>query len=111
MTFEITGEGGQRQTPRSRDGDREESLPELLSDPHCRYLVEYLEEREGPVDVENLAAHVAARVRDVQVEAIGPDVRRRVQTWLHHGQLPALSAHGVVEYDADTGTVRLVHAR
>lgn len=111
MTFEITRARGQRQTARSGAEDREESLPELLSDPHCRHLVEYLGEREGPVDVEDLAAHVAARVRDVPVEAIGPDVRRRVQTWLHHGQLPALSAHDVVEYDADTGTVRLVHAR
>ena len=86
-------------------------MADLLSDPHCRHLVEYLRERGEPTDVERLAAHVAARLRDVPVGEIEPDVRRRVQTWLHHGQLPALSAHGVVEYDAETGTVRLVDGR
>lgn len=89
-------------------GDRGEGLDELLSDPHCRHLVEYLRERGEPVDVERLAAHVAARTRGVPVETIGPDVVRRVQTWLHHGQLPALATRDVLEYDAETGVVRLV---
>lgn len=111
VNSEIAERGGQRQTPRSQGDDGGETLDDLLSDPHCRHLVEYLRDREGPVDVGTLAAHVVARVRGVPVEAIEPDVRRRVQTWLHHGQLPALSAHGVVEYDVETGTVRLVGGR
>lgn len=111
VTFEVSGEGGQLETPRPRGRRGEEDSDDLLSDPHCRHLVEYLRERGEPVDVDHLAAHVVARVRGVPVEAIGPDVRRRVGTWLHHGQLPALSAHGVVEYDAETGVVRLADGR
>lgn len=108
MPFEIAGEGVRHRTSRAPGVGGSEETEDLLSDPHCRHLVEYLRERREPVDVERLAAHVVARVRDVPVEAVEPEVRRRVQTWLHHGQLPALSAHGVVDYDAETGTVRLV---
>lgn len=106
----MAEERGRRRTTRAPGEEGSEATEDLLSDPHCRHLVAYLRERGEPVDVERLAAHVVARVRDVPVEAVEPEVRRRVQTWLHHGQLPALSANGVVDYDAETGVVRLVDA-
>lgn len=110
MKPEVQHRRGKRSPPR-RGGDDRGDAADLLSDPHCRQLVEYLRESGEPAGIEQLATHVAARVRGVPVEAIGPDVRRRVQTWLHHGQLPALSEAGVVEYDVDTGTVRLLDGR
>lgn len=108
MRSQIAADAGNRRGKGAGGLEDPGADEEVLSDPHCRHLVDYLEERGEPVAVERLAEHVAARARGVPVESIGADVRRRVQTWLHHGQLPALEARDVVSYDVDSGIVRLV---
>lgn len=77
----------------------------LLSDPHSRRVLDYLRRADGPVDVATLATHVVADLTGTDPEDVPPNVRRRVATWLHHGQLPALADHDVVEYDPERGTV------
>lgn len=84
-----------------------EDLEEILDDPHCRYLLEYLEQEAGAVGEERLARHVVSEITRTPPESINADVHRRVQTWLHHGQLPILDEYGVVEFDANDGEVRL----
>lgn len=108
MRSQIAADAGNRRGKGAGGLEDPGTDEEVLSDPHCRHLVDYLAERGEPASVERLAEHVAARARGVPVESIGPNERRRVQTWLHHGQLPALEARGVVSYDADAGMVRLV---
>lgn len=88
-------------------GDEEATLSTLLDDPHCRYLLDYLRSADGPVPVSTLARHVVAGVTDTPPSEVPEDVRRRVATWLHHGQLPALSEHGVVDFDAEAAEVSL----
>jgi len=105
-----TAERGEQRLSPELGSNHEETTAELLSDPHCRCAVEYLRERGEPTDVSSLAANVVARMRGIPVEEAEPDVRRRVQIWLHHGQLPALADHGVVEYDPEDGVVRLLDA-
>lgn len=82
-------------------------LEDLLDDPHCRYLLDHLRYEDGPVEVATLARHVVAGITDTPPEEVSDDVERRVQTWLHHGQLPRLDAYGVVEFDPEAGEVSL----
>jgi hypothetical protein len=83
-------------------------LSDLLSDPHVRYLLQYLHQQDGPVDVPTVATHVVAGVTNTPPADVPKDVRNRVQTFLHHGHIPQLEAHGIVEYDAELNTIKLV---
>lgn len=85
----------------------DDRLSELLADPHCRYLIEYLEAGDDPATLADAATHVVARITDSEPDDVPPDVVRRVKTWLHHGQLPELDEHGIVDFDPDAGTVSL----
>ena len=84
-----------------------ERLEEILDDPHCRHLLDCLREADGPVPEDTLARRVVARITDTPPEEVSDEVQRRVQTWLHHGQLPTLDEYGLVEFDADAGVVSL----
>lgn len=98
----VTAESRTGVTPSAADG-----LEDVLDDPHCRYLLEYLEREDGAVSEATLARHVVARITETSPGAVADGVQRRVQIWLHHGQLPVLDDYGVVEFDAATGTVSL----
>jgi hypothetical protein len=79
----------------------------LLSDPHVRYLLQYLRDVNGSVDLSTAALHVAAGVTDTPPDDVPNEVRQRIQTFLHHGHVPALEAHGVLEYDSERNTIML----
>ncbi|WIV66281.1 DUF7344 domain-containing protein [Natrialbaceae archaeon AArc-T1-2] len=75
----------------------------LLADRRRRYLLWILHERDA-VDVEELSSRIATR----EAEPTQPntdDRRQRVEISLHHNHLPRLADHGVIEYDAERGTV------
>lgn len=88
-------------------GSASGELEEILDDPHCRHLLEYLRREEDPVSVSTLARHVVAQITNSPPESVSDEVQRRVQTWLHHGQLPVLDEYDVVEFDAEAGEVSL----
>jgi hypothetical protein len=85
----------------SRPGD----IEELLSDPHVRYLLQYVHETDEPVELQTLATHVAAGITDTPPEDVPDTVRNRVQTFLHHGQIPELVRHELVEFDRESNLV------
>lgn len=85
----------------------EDGLETVMADPHCRYLLEYLDDADGPVPLSAVAKHVVAGITDSDPDDVPPDVERRVMTWLHHGQLPELDERGFVNFDPDAGTVSL----
>lgn len=89
------------------DDEVDGELAEILADPYCWYLVKYLQENENYASVGTIAKYVVAEITDTSPDDVSMDVRRRVQTWLHHGQLPELDAYGVVEFDPESSTVRL----
>lgn len=91
-------------------GSTAEELEDVLDDPHCRHLLDYLRREDGPVPESTLSRHVVAQITGTTPEEVDDDVQRRVQTWLHHGQLPVLDEYGVVEFDADVGEVSLGNA-
>ena len=89
------------------DGDGSDELDDVLSDPHGWYTLVYLSQQEGPVDLAELSRGVVGLISDRPPDDVDADVVRRVQTWLHHGQLPARDEFGVLRFDAESGTVSL----
>lgn len=60
---------------------------------------------ERTLDFDRLVDHVARRT-----DEDGPLERDRIAIRLHHVDLPKLSDAGVLDYDADDGTVRILTA-
>ena len=89
-------------------GDSVGELEDVLSDPHGRTAIRYLSRCGEPVNVAELAKGVVGLLGDHPPDDVDDAVARRVQTWLHHGHLPTLQRHGVVDYQPEDGTVELV---
>lgn len=77
----------------------------LLADPHRRAVLERLDRTEDGVEVETLAARIAAELSDATLETVDEDEHRRILLALHHNHLPRLADHDLLEYDLDAGLV------
>ena len=108
--YSRAGDGLGQNRGTDATGSAAEKLEDVLDDPHCRHLLDVLSKEDGPVPEPALARNVVARITDTPTDDVDDDVVRRVQTWLHHGQLPVLDEHGLVEFDADAGEVSLGRA-
>jgi hypothetical protein len=93
--------------PRPTGTPGDENFDDLLRDPHCKYLLEFLWRTDGATTVDAAAGYIAGAMTDTASPDIPENVRRRVAIWLHHGQLPTLAAHGLVEFDPERRTVEL----
>lgn len=103
-----TGEGATSENRGGVDSDQgADHLVDLLDDPHCRYLLSYLQDADDPVQVAEVVRYVVSQLTNTPVDEISSEVERRVQTWFYHGQLPALDEFGVIEFDPDSGTITL----
>lgn len=76
-----------------------------LSHPRRRCVL-YVVRDQGPTEGADLARRVAARERDVSVDAVSDVASNRVRVDLRHVHLPKLEDYGFVEYDRRSGTVR-----
>lgn len=79
---------------------------DLLSSPRRRFVLYHLRE-EGPEEIHDLAAQTAAWEYDTDVEELTSQQRKRVYVSLYQSHLPELDDAGVVDYDRETGEVRL----
>ncbi|WP_440010547.1 DUF7344 domain-containing protein [Halomicrococcus sp. SG-WS-1] len=77
----------------------------LLQTPRRRYVLQYLKDKEGPVEMRDVAEQVAAWENDTTVTALSSDERQRVYIPLYQSHLPKLDEEGVVNYDQNRGTV------
>ncbi|WP_336001315.1 DUF7344 domain-containing protein [Halorientalis halophila] len=75
----------------------------LLSADRRRTTLEVLLERTAPIELDALAAAVAARERDGG--SASEERLRRVSSTLHHVHLPKMATFGVVNYDSDANRV------
>lgn len=82
----------------------------VLADKRRRYAIHYLKQARGPVTVRELAEQVAAWENDKPGAEITSQERKRVYIALYQSHLPTLDKEGIVEYDADRGTVVLTDA-
>ncbi|WP_324664639.1 DUF7344 domain-containing protein [Haloarcula sediminis] len=85
----------------------QETLADLLSDPHCKHLLVLLRESDGPTGVEDVSRDIVGRMTGVAAGQVPANVERRVQIWLHHGLLPTLDEQGIVAFDPEQRTVAL----
>jgi len=82
---------------------------DLLSSARRRYILYYLRQEGGEATINELAAQIAVWENDVPPEELTSQDEKRVYVSLYQTHIPKLSEQGVVEYDSDTGTVRLTN--
>lgn len=97
--------------PASR-AQRDQSLTlderfEILKNERRRFVLEYLSSAEQPVELSELADHLAAIENDSTVEAITSSERKRVYVALYQFHLPKMDRMDVIDYDKDRGKVAL----
>jgi len=80
---------------------------DILSNPRRRFVLHYLEQREEPVGLNELAAEIAARENDVPVDELTSQQRKRAYVSLYQTHVPKLEEVGVVTYDSESGEVAL----
>lgn len=78
----------------------------LLQTPRRRYVLQYLKEREGTVEMRDIAEQVAAWENETSVQALTSDERQRVYIPLYQSHLPKLDEEGIIEYNQSRGTVK-----
>lgn len=85
------------------------TLFELLAHERRRYTLQYAHQHTGAVGFDELAAQIVHWERE-NTTAVGhvnhEDHHERVVASLYHMHLPKLADAGVVDHDADRGTVR-----
>jgi DNA-binding transcriptional ArsR family regulator len=80
---------------------------EILSNPRRRFTIYYLRQRGEAVDLQELAAQVAAWENEVPVDELTKQERKRVYVSLYQTHIPKLADAGIISYDQDEGTVEL----
>ena len=93
-----------------RGGDEMEALPKdeifhLLQNQRRRYVLQYLQEVDGTVEMRDMAEQVAAWEHDTTLQALTSDERQRVYIALYQAHLPKLDEKGVIEYNQSRGIV------
>ncbi|MBV0923100.1 MULTISPECIES: DUF7344 domain-containing protein [Haloarcula] len=80
---------------------------DILSSPRRRYVLYFLRTEPNPIQLTDLAEHVAAWENDTTVEELSTQQRKRVYVSLYQTHLPKLADSGLVEYDEDSGEVSI----
>ena len=77
----------------------------ILSNQRRRYVLYYLTECEGPVEMRKLTDQVAAWEHETTIEALNSTQRQRVYIPLYQNHLPKLAAHDIITYNQSRGYV------
>lgn len=85
----------------------QDTIFDILSSSRRRYVLYYLRQAEGPVELTALADHVAAWENQTEIENLTDREKKRVYVSIYQTHIPKLDQAGVVSWDRDTGTVSL----
>ncbi|WP_101298275.1 DUF7344 domain-containing protein [Halegenticoccus soli] len=97
---------GERRERSERASDlSKDDLFHVLQNQRRRRVLKYLQGREGPVGMRDVAEQVAAWEHDTTVEALASDERQRVYIALYQSHLPKLDEKGIVDYNQSRGLV------
>jgi len=90
-----------------KDSDRltQDEVFDLLSSPRRRYVIYYLQQSDGPVELGRLADEVASWENEISVDELTSQQRKRVYVSLYQTHIPRLEEFGIIDYDIDEGTV------
>jgi len=80
---------------------------DILSSPRRRYVLYFLRTEPNPIQLTDLAEHVAAWENDTTVEELSTQQRKRVYVSLYQTHLPKLAESGLVNYDDESGEVSI----
>jgi len=79
----------------------------ILKNSRRREVLEYLRRREEPIDIGDLAEHIAAIENETTPKELTSKQRKRVYVALYQCHLPKMDDAEVVDFDNDRGTVEL----
>ncbi|WP_247010600.1 DUF7344 domain-containing protein [Halorientalis litorea] len=80
---------------------------DILSSSRRRYVLFYLRQADEPVELNDLAEHVAAWENELPVEELSDQQRKRVYVSLYQTHVPKLDSIGLVDHDQQSGLVEL----
>lgn len=80
---------------------------DILSNGRRRFVLYYLREADEPVELGELAGELAAWENETTPSELTKQQRKRVYVSLYQTHIQKLADAGVIEYDQDTGMVRL----
>lgn len=85
-----------------------DTVLDLLSETRRRYVLYYLDNQQMPVQIDELAAEVARMEAQTDGGAeVGTESHDSIRIELRHRTLPRAAEAEFVEYDADSGEIRL----
>lgn len=85
----------------------QDTVFEILSNSRRRFMLSYLHEHDGPVDLMDLANEIAAWENDTSVEDLTDKQSKRVYVSVYQTHVPKLVSTGLIEYDSDSGLIEL----
>ncbi|AHF99528.1 hypothetical protein HALLA_12740 [Halostagnicola larsenii XH-48] len=77
----------------------------LLQTSRRRDVVRYLQGRNGPIELRDLAEQVAAWEQGTTIDSLSSSERQRVYISLYQTHLPKLDEHDIVDYDKNRGII------
>lgn len=80
---------------------------DLLSNARRRFILSYLQQADGPVDIFELAREIGAVENGIEVDEVTDKQEKRVYVSIYQTHIPKLESAGLIEYDGDSGTLRL----
>lgn len=83
---------------------------EILRNQRRRWVLRYLQEHDGVVEIGEVAEHIAAIETDKSISELTSGERKRVYVALYQCHLPKMDDAGVVDYHQDRGHIELVDA-
>jgi len=95
-------------TDHAPSSDEEDEPFDLLSNARRLYLLEYLHDRDEPVQLTEAATHIAARENGKSPEELEKEERRRVYISLYQTHLQLLLERGVIDWNESTNDIELV---
>ncbi|MUW14679.1 hypothetical protein GJ633_08370 [Halorubrum sp. CBA1125] len=94
-------------TETRENGLSQDALFSLLSNPRRRFILQYLNRTGETIQLQDLATEVAAWENETEPENLTGKQRKRLYVSLYQTHIPKLEAAGIVDYDGDTGEIRL----
>lgn len=109
MTTTIPTDNGMSTNHESSDEEplSQDLVFDLLSSPRRRFVLYYLRSESESMQLTDLADEVAAWEYDTPVEELTEQERKRAYVSLYQTHVPKLAEAGLIDYDTESGTIRL----
>jgi DNA-binding transcriptional ArsR family regulator len=89
------------------EGLSDDEIFYILSNQRRRYVLYYLKQHSGPVELMEVVDQMAAWEEGVSVDAVPEQAQKRAYVALYQTHIPKLEEAGLVEYDSDSGILSL----